>query len=104
MLDMDADWPLPQPFSFRKDSGRAPATLERRAGSAADTFFALATPVVDEAVRHARGLATHCDPESFHQLRVAFRRLRALYWAYSPYLGDEACSATIRMRDARQSS
>ncbi|WP_236572536.1 CHAD domain-containing protein [Burkholderia sp. 8Y] len=91
-MDMDADWPLPQPVSFRKEGGRAAVAPEEGAHSAAETFIALATPVVDDAVRRARELATHCDPEGFHQLRVAFRRLRALYWAYSPYLGEEATS------------
>ncbi|MFM0569673.1 CHAD domain-containing protein [Paraburkholderia caledonica] len=47
-------------------------------------------PVVAEAVQRARDLSTQSDADGFHQLRVAFRRLRALYWAYSPYLGEEA--------------
>ncbi|MFM0494921.1 CHAD domain-containing protein [Paraburkholderia caledonica] len=41
-------------------------------------------------MQRARDLSTQSDADGFHQLRVAFRRLRALYWAYSPYLGEEA--------------
>ncbi|MBC8736540.1 CHAD domain-containing protein [Paraburkholderia sp. UCT31] len=46
--------------------------------------------MVAEAVQRARELSTQTDAEGFHQLRVAFRKLRALYWAYSPYLGEES--------------
>jgi CHAD domain-containing protein len=90
MVDMDADWPLPQPINFFKEDRRPAASSLARTGSIASTFSSLATPVVAEAVRRARELATNCDAEGFHQLRVAFRKLRALYWAYSPYLGEEA--------------
>jgi CHAD domain-containing protein len=90
MVDMDADWPLPRPMNLFKESKRPVVPPETDAASIASTFSSLATPVVAEAVRRARELATHCDAEDFHQLRVAFRRLRALYWAYSPYLGEEA--------------
>jgi CHAD domain-containing protein len=85
MVDMDADWPLPRPVKLFDGDASVPQT-----SSIASTFSSLATPVVAEAVRRARELATNCDPEGFHQLRVAFRKLRALYWAYSPYLGEEA--------------
>ena len=90
MVDMDADWPLPRPINFCKVDRRSAVSLLSGTGSVASTFSSLATPVVAEAVRRARELATNCDPEGFHQLRVAFRKLRALYWAYSPYLGEEA--------------
>ena len=46
--------------------------------------------MVAEAVQRAKELSTTSDVEGFHQLRVAFRKLRALYWAYSPYLGEDA--------------
>ncbi|RZF31824.1 CHAD domain-containing protein [Paraburkholderia sp. UYCP14C] len=46
--------------------------------------------MVAEAVQRAKELSTQSDAEGFHQLRVAFRKLRALYWAYSPYLGEES--------------
>lgn len=94
MVDMDADWPLPRPISFFKESKRTPAP-EVNTGSVASTFSTLATPVVAEAVRRAQQLSSDCDAEAFHQLRVAFRKLRALYWAYSPYLGEEATTRAI---------
>jgi CHAD domain-containing protein len=46
-------------------------------------------------VQRAKELSTKSDAEGFHQLRIAFRKLRALYWAYSPFLGEEtAANAT----------
>jgi CHAD domain-containing protein len=90
MVDMDADWPLPRPINLFKEDRRPAAASLSTPSSIASTFSSLATPVVAEAVRRARDLATNCDAEGFHQLRVAFRKLRALYWAYSPYLGEEA--------------
>jgi CHAD domain-containing protein len=90
MVDMDADWPLPRPINLFKEDGRAAGSSLPGTGSIANTFSSLATPVVAEAVRRTQDLATNCDAEGFHQLRIAFRKLRALYWAYSPYLGEEA--------------
>ncbi|SAK85981.1 CHAD domain-containing protein [Caballeronia arationis] len=90
MVDMDADWPLPRPINLFKEEQRPAVSSLSTTSSIASTFSSLATPVVAEAVRRARELATNCDAEGFHQLRVAFRKLRALYWAYSPYLGEEA--------------
>lgn len=89
MVDMDADWPLPRPLSLNKESRQPAVSSISGTVSVASTFSSLATPVVAEAVRRARELATNCDAEGFHQLRVAFRKLRALYWAYSPYLDEE---------------
>ncbi|MEM5366065.1 CHAD domain-containing protein [Paraburkholderia azotifigens] len=89
-MDMDGDWPLPRlnaPFRINR---RPPGSSLSKASSIASTFSSLATPVVAEAVQRARELSTQSDVEGFHQLRVAFRKLRALYWAYSPYLGEEA--------------
>ncbi|WP_321945404.1 CHAD domain-containing protein [Paraburkholderia sp. J10-1] len=89
-MDMDSDWPLPRPRTlFRIDRRRSAASLTSKT-SIASTFSSLAMPVVNEAVQRAKALATEADPEAFHQLRVAFRKLRALYWAYSPWLGEEA--------------
>lgn len=89
MVDMDADWPLPRPINFFRESKRAAVSPDSNADSVAKAFSSLAIPVIAEAVRRARELAANCDAEGFHQLRVAFRKLRALYWAYSPYLGEE---------------
>jgi CHAD domain-containing protein len=91
-MDMDGDWPLPRLNAlnalFKVDRRPAGSSLSK-ASSIASTFSSLATPVVADAVQRARELSTNSDVEGFHQLRVAFRRLRALYWAYSPYLGKE---------------
>ena len=89
-MDMDGDWPLPRPRTlFGIDQRRSAASLARKT-SIASTFSSLAMPVVVEAVQRTKALSTEADPEAFHQLRVAFRKLRALYWAYSPWLGEEA--------------
>ncbi|MEM5424273.1 MULTISPECIES: CHAD domain-containing protein [Paraburkholderia] len=89
-MDMDGDWPLPRPRTrFRIDRRRSDASLTSKT-SIASTFSSLAMPVVIEAVQRTKALSSGVDPEAFHQLRVAFRKLRALYWAYSPWLGEEA--------------
>lgn len=98
-MDLDGDWPLPRPntrFKFRRQL--AGSSIEKTS-SIAGTFSSLATPLVDEAVQRAKALPAKSDAEEFHQLRVAFRKLRALYWAYSPYLGEEvAAHATEEFR------
>jgi CHAD domain-containing protein len=89
-MDMDGDWPLPRPTTFFKVDRRPAGSSLSETNSIASTFSSLATPVVAEAVQRARELSKASDAEGFHQLRVAFRKLRALYWAYAPYLGKEA--------------
>jgi CHAD domain-containing protein len=89
-MDMDGDWSLPKPNTHFKVKRRAAGSSLSKASSIASTFSSLAAPVAAEAVQRARELSTERDPEGFHQLRVAFRKLRALYWAYSPYIGEEA--------------
>jgi CHAD domain-containing protein len=89
-MDMDGDWPLPRPNTLFKVNRRPAGSSLSKTSTIASTFSSLATPVVAEAVQRARDLSTSSDVEGFHQLRVAFRKLRALYWAYSPYLGEEA--------------
>jgi CHAD domain-containing protein len=88
-MDMDGDWLLPPLNAQFKFKPRPPGSLSRTS-SIASTFSSLATPVIAEAVQRAQELSSTSDAEGFHQLRVAFRKLRALYWAYSPYLGEEA--------------
>lgn len=53
---------------------------------AESTFAALAAPLVDEALSHNASIHADASPESLHQLRVALRRLRSLWWAYRPLL------------------
>ena len=89
-MDMDGDWSLPRPNTLFKVNRRPAGTSLSKKSSIATTFSSLATPVVAEAVQRAKELSTKTDVEGFHQLRVAFRKLRALYWAYSPYLGKDA--------------
>ncbi|SAL70959.1 CHAD domain-containing protein [Caballeronia arvi] len=94
-MDMDGDWRLPRPTTLFKIDRRPAGSSLSKTSSIASTFSALATPVVSEAVQRARELSSTSDAEGFHQLRVAFRKLRALYWAYSPYLGEEATAQAI---------
>ncbi|ALL64861.1 Adenylate cyclase [Paraburkholderia caribensis MBA4] len=53
---------------------------------AESTFAALAAPLVDQALSHNASIHADASPESLHQLRVALRRLRSLWWAYGPLL------------------
>src|SRR5262245_55719011 len=53
---------------------------------AESTFAALAAPLVDEALAQNASIHADATPESLHQLRVALRRLRSLWWAYRPLL------------------
>ncbi|ALP62670.1 CHAD domain-containing protein [Paraburkholderia caribensis] len=53
---------------------------------AESTFAALAAPLVDEALSQSASIHADASPESLHQLRVALRRLRSLWWAYGPLL------------------
>ncbi|MEM5437331.1 CHAD domain-containing protein [Paraburkholderia diazotrophica] len=56
---------------------------------AESTFSALATPLIDEALARVDSIHAGASPESLHQLRVALRRLRSLWWAYRPLLDKE---------------
>ncbi|WP_087732798.1 CHAD domain-containing protein [Paraburkholderia piptadeniae] len=56
---------------------------------AESTFSALATPLIDEALARVASIHADASPESLHQLRVALRRLRSLWWAYRPLLDKE---------------
>jgi len=49
-------------------------------------FFALADPVVEQVTARARELESQGDAETLHKLRVALRRLRALWWAFTPLM------------------
>jgi CHAD domain-containing protein len=89
-MDMDGDWSLPRPTTLFKINRQPAGSSLSKKSSIATTFTSLATPVIADAVKRAKELSTSSDVEGFHQLRVAFRKLRALYWAYSPYLGEEA--------------
>ncbi|WP_233804716.1 CHAD domain-containing protein [Paraburkholderia sp. HP33-1] len=94
-MDMDGDWRLPLPTALFKIDHRHAGLSRSKTGSVASTFASLVKPVVAETVRRARELSADGDAEQFHQLRVGFRKLRALYWAYSPYLEKEATAQAI---------
>ena len=91
-MNLDGDWPLPRPNTPLKVNRQLTGSSISKTSSIAGTFSTLATPLVDEAVQRVKELSTKSDAEGFHQLRVAFRKLRALYWAYSPYLGEEVAT------------
>lgn len=94
-MDLDGDWPLPRPNTRFKVNRRPAGSSLTKSSTIADTFSSLATPVIAEALQRSKALSTQSDAEGFHQLRVAFRKLRALYWAYSPYLGEEVATQAI---------
>jgi CHAD domain-containing protein len=74
------------------DARKAPSTFVSTA-SVVDVFYFLATSTGAEAVRRADSLHSEDDPEILHKLRVALRRLRTLWWAYSPLVeGTDAKS------------
>ncbi|BAO89747.1 CHAD domain-containing protein [Caballeronia cordobensis] len=66
----------------RDDKRAKPDTAQSRFGD-------LASPLIEEAVRHASTLDKHSEPEELHKLRVALRRLRTLFWAYRPLLDED---------------
>jgi CHAD domain-containing protein len=57
--------------------------------TAQSRFGELAAPLIEEAAHHASALNHDTDPEVLHQMRVALRRLRTLFWAYRPLLEAE---------------
>jgi CHAD domain-containing protein len=91
-MDLDGDWPLPRPNTRFKINRQRRGSSISKTESIASTFSSLAAPVIADAVQRAKELSTKNDAEGFHQLRVAFRKLRALYWAYAPYLGEETAT------------
>jgi len=56
-------------------------------------FFALADPVVEQVTARAHELESEGDAETLHKLRVALRRLRALWWAFAPLM--DSAQATL---------
>ncbi|MBB5497827.1 CHAD domain-containing protein [Paraburkholderia sp. MM5384-R2] len=51
-------------------------------------FTSYAAPLVDEAIRLAKGVHGDASPEALHKLRVSLRRLRSLWWAFAPLLDE----------------
>jgi CHAD domain-containing protein len=54
--------------------------------SAETAFVLLASPLVEEALEQARVMTDEPTPEGLHNLRVALRRMRSLWWSYRPLL------------------
>lgn len=84
------DWPLPQPTTSFKTNREKTVEPIPEALSAATLFSMLVNPVMAEAIQRTRELRVSSDAEVFHQLRVAFRKLRAIYWAYGPLLDEQS--------------
>ncbi|WP_243751185.1 CHAD domain-containing protein [Paraburkholderia sp. BL10I2N1] len=59
---------------------------ETRDETAETAFAGLAVPLVQEALKQAEGIVNEPSAEGLHQLRVALRRMRSLWWAYRPLL------------------
>jgi CHAD domain-containing protein len=64
-------------------------TLTLPSTRAKASFDQYAAPLIDEATQRATALQSSSDAEILHQLRVALRRLRTLFWAYRPVLNKE---------------
>lgn len=58
-------------------------------------FMLSALSAARDAVHWSSQLDPQADPEVFHQLRVALRRMRSLWWAYGPLL-DKSDAADWR--------
>lgn len=56
--------------------------------SPAVAFSTLVTPMVTQVAQRVGTLSVSADPESLHKLRVVLRRLRSLWWAYEPLIGE----------------
>jgi CHAD domain-containing protein len=95
LMNFNNDWPLPRPNTTLKIGREGVLTPVTEANSMAGTFSLLASPVMAEAVQRAHELRVSSDAEVFHQLRVAFRKLRALYWACAPLLSDQLTADAI---------
>jgi CHAD domain-containing protein len=50
----------------------------------------LVDPVVEQVVLLSRELANNGDAEILHKVRVALRRLRAVWWAFAPLMDRDA--------------
>lgn len=56
--------------------------------SPAVAFSTLVTPLAAQVALRVGTLCVSPDPESLHKLRVTMRRLRSLWWAYDPLIGE----------------
>ncbi|WGS40338.1 CHAD domain-containing protein [Burkholderia sp. JSH-S8] len=80
----------------RRAAGRS-QNLETPPITIADAFVLSASSAADDAARWATRVDPQADPEVFHKLRVALRRMRSLWWAYGPLL-DKSDAANWRVQ------
>ncbi|WP_184139165.1 CHAD domain-containing protein [Paraburkholderia atlantica] len=69
---------------MKQDSETANEPVPEESAQRAFTFYA--APLVDQAIRLAKGIHDDPSPETLHKLRVSLRRLRSLWWAFAPLL------------------
>lgn len=75
--------------SAAPDEGTGRKKASKLKGLSAQVAFAsYATPLVGEAIGFASALDQDASPEALHKLRVSLRRLRSLWWAFEPLLGQ----------------
>jgi CHAD domain-containing protein len=82
---VNGNTPLPSAASFANSS----AISLTKQMTVPRAFFALAEPVVEQVCARARELEVDEDAETVHKLRVALRRLRALWWAFAPLMESD---------------
>ena len=70
------------------DAKNAKHELKEQSRLASDMFRDSASTLITEASERAQVLSHDSDAESIHQLRVAVRRLRSIWWAYRPLLPE----------------
>ncbi|MFT4069248.1 CHAD domain-containing protein [Paraburkholderia sp.] len=69
---------------MKRDSEAVPQP--GRALPAQQAFASYAAPLIAHAIELAEAVHEDASPEALHQLRVSLRRLRSLWWAFSPLL------------------
>lgn len=71
------------------DDSSFPTIGHKAKNKVLQTFLQQASALVDAAVEHLSGLESTDSVEATHQLRVSVRRLRALWWAYRPFIDHD---------------
>jgi CHAD domain-containing protein len=72
--------------SARMDKQSPAGDATHHAPSAQAAFASYAAPLVADAVGFAHAVHEDASPEALHKLRVSLRRLRSLWWAFTPLL------------------
>jgi CHAD domain-containing protein len=74
--------------------------LSLRGQPVADAFVVLSTPLASDALLQTELMAEHVDAQLLVRMRIALKRLRALWWAFEPML-DEKAARIVRKRFKR---